>query len=159
MTSSVSGKLGRMMTRLQMGLVPLISATQTPARRARRQWPSGARSARLHNAVPDDRDPHGGSTRADLAARQDNGLVFTTRTGKAIDASNVRKQFKVVCRGAGIQGNVTPRELRHSFVSLLSEQGTLVEEIARLARHSSTRTTEVIYRQELRPILTTGAED
>ncbi len=43
-------------------------------------------------------------------------------------------------------------------MSLLSEQGTLVEEIARLAGHSSTRTTEVIYRQELRPVLTTGAE-
>jgi integrase len=89
---------------------------------------------------------------------QNNGLVFTTRTGKAIDASNIRKQFKVACRAAGIEGTWTPRELRHSFVSLLSEHGTLVEEIARLAGHSSTRTTEVIYRQELRPVLTTGAE-
>ncbi len=33
-----------------------------------------------------------------------------------------------------------------------------VEEIARLAGHSSSRTTEVIYRRELRPVLTTGAE-
>ncbi len=91
-------------------------------------------------------------------AWQDSGLVFTTRTGKAIDASSIRKQFKVACRGAGIEGTWTPRELRHSFVSLLSEHGTIVEEIARLAGHSSTRTTEVIYRQELRPVLTTGAE-
>jgi integrase len=91
-------------------------------------------------------------------AWQDHGLVFTTRTGKAIDASNVRKQFKVACRAAGIEGTWTPRELRHSFVSLLSEHGTIVEEIARLAGHSSTRTTEIVYRQELRPVLTTGAE-
>ena len=50
------------------------------------------------------------------------------------------------------------RELRHSFVSLMSRLGVLVEEIARLAGHSNTRTTEVVYRRELRPVLTTGAE-
>jgi hypothetical protein len=33
-----------------------------------------------------------------------------------------------------------------------------VEEIARLAGHSSTRTTEVIYRRELCPVLAKGAE-
>jgi hypothetical protein len=32
------------------------------------------------------------------------------------------------------------------------------EDIARLAGHSNTRTTEVVYRRELRPVLTTGAE-
>jgi len=33
-----------------------------------------------------------------------------------------------------------------------------MEEIARIAGHSSTRTTEVVYKRELRPMLTTGAE-
>jgi hypothetical protein len=33
-----------------------------------------------------------------------------------------------------------------------------MEEIARIAGHSSSRTTEVVYRRELRPILTTAAE-
>jgi len=33
-----------------------------------------------------------------------------------------------------------------------------VEEIARLAGHASSRTTEVVYRRELRPVITTGAE-
>jgi hypothetical protein len=40
----------------------------------------------------------------------------------------------------------------------MSSTGVPVEEIARIAGHSSTRTTEVVYRRELRPILTTGAE-
>jgi integrase len=31
-------------------------------------------------------------------------------------------------------------------------------EIARLAGHASTRTTEVIYRRKLPPVITTGAE-
>lgn len=35
--------------------------------------------------------------------------------------------------------------------------GVSIEEIARLARHASTRTTEVVYRRELRPVITTGA--
>ena len=59
---------------------------------------------------------------------------------------------------AGIGQGWTPQELRHTFVSLLSATGTPVEGIARLAGHSSTRTTEVIYRRELRPVLTRGAE-
>jgi hypothetical protein len=37
-------------------------------------------------------------------------------------------------------------------------QGVPVEEIARLAGHASSRTTEVIYRRQLRPVITTGAE-
>ena len=34
----------------------------------------------------------------------------------------------------------------------------LTEEIARLAGHSGSRTTETIYRHELRPVITTGAD-
>jgi integrase len=88
----------------------------------------------------------------------DQDLVFCTRTGSALDAANVRREFKAVCRAAKIGDHWTPRELRHSFVSLMSSSGVPVEEIARIAGHSSSRTTEVVYRRELRPILTTGAE-
>ena len=88
----------------------------------------------------------------------DQNLVFSTRTGAALDAANVRREFKAVCRAAKIGEHWTPRELRHSFVSLMSSSGVPVEEIARLAGHASSRTTEVVYRRELRPILTTGAE-
>jgi integrase len=91
-------------------------------------------------------------------AWQDNGLVFCTGLGTKLDAGNVRRQFKVVTEAAGLGKDWTPQELRHTFVSLLSAAGTPVEEIARLAGHSSTRTTEVIYRRELRPVLTRGAE-
>lgn len=48
-------------------------------------------------------------------------------------------------------------ELRHTFVSLLSPSGVPIEEIAQLGGHSS-RTTETVYRRELRPVLTCGAE-
>jgi integrase len=88
----------------------------------------------------------------------DQCLVFATRTGTALDAANVRREFKAACKAAKIGEHWTPRELRHSFVSLMSSSGVPVEEIARLAGHSNTRTTEVVYRRELRPVLTTGAE-
>jgi integrase len=89
---------------------------------------------------------------------QDTGLVFTTHLGAALDAGNVRKMFKRVCRAAGIGDDWTPRELRTSFVSLMSHRGVSIEEIARLVGHASTRTTEVVYRRELRPVIMTGAE-
>jgi integrase len=88
----------------------------------------------------------------------DRDLVFSTRTGAALDAANVRREFRAACKAAKIGEHWTPRELRHSFVSLMSSSGVPVEEIARLAGHSNTRTTEVVYRRELRPVLTTGAE-
>jgi integrase len=89
---------------------------------------------------------------------QDSGLVFTTHRGAALDAGNVRKMFKRICTAAGIGDGWTPRELRTSFVSLMSHRGVSIEEIARLVGHASTRTTEVVYRRELRPVITTGAE-
>ena len=91
-------------------------------------------------------------------AWQDTGLVFTTHHGAALDAANVRKMFKRVCTEAGIGDGWTPRELRTSFVSLMSHHGVAIEEIARLVGHASTRTTEIVYRRELRLVITTGAE-
>ena len=84
--------------------------------------------------------------------------MFTTHRGAALDAGNVRKMFKRVCDEAGIGDGWTPRELRTTFVSLLSHRGVSIEEIARLVGHASTRTTEIVYRRELRPVITTGAE-
>ena len=89
---------------------------------------------------------------------QDTGLVFTSHHGAALDAGNVRKMFRRICTEAGVGDAWTPRELRTSFVSLMSHQGVAIEEIARLVGHATTRTTEIVYRRELRPVITTGTE-
>jgi integrase len=86
------------------------------------------------------------------------GLVFYTRTGAPLDAANVRREFRAACKAAGIGTTWTPRELRHSFVSLMSDSGVPVEEIARLAGHANSRTTETVYRHQLKPIMTAGGE-
>jgi integrase len=103
-------------------------------------------------------DSQAGERRAAGEAWQDTGLVFTNYRGAALDAGNVRKMFKRVCEAAGAGDGWTPRELRTTFVSLLSHRGVSIEEIARLVGHASTRTTEVVYRRELRPVITIGAE-
>jgi integrase len=89
---------------------------------------------------------------------EEHGLVFATALGTPLDGSHVRREFKRVCKAAGIGEDWTPRELRHTFVSLMSESGVTLEEIARLVGHSSTATTEQVYRHELRPVLQRGAE-
>ena len=50
-----------------------------------------------------------------------------------------------------------PRELRHSFVSLLSDAGVPLERISQLVGHSGTTVTELVYRHQLRPVIQTGA--
>jgi integrase len=89
---------------------------------------------------------------------QEHDLVFTTSVGTAFESHNLRREFRKVTAAAGLGSRWVPKELRTSFVSMMSYQGVPVEEIARLAGHASSRTTEVIYRRELRPVIATGAE-
>ncbi|MET0996840.1 MAG: tyrosine-type recombinase/integrase [Mycobacterium sp.] len=91
--------------------------------------------------------------------RPDNYLVFTTQSGTPLDAANVRRAFRQIAEHAGLHAaEWTPRELRHSFVSLLSSAGIPIEDIAHLVGHANTRTTEKVYRKELRPVLRRGAK-
>jgi integrase len=89
---------------------------------------------------------------------QDTGLVFTTATGTPLAARPTRKMFQDVCERAGLGRDWAPRDLRHTFVSLLSDDGMAIEKIARLVGHASSHVTETVYRQELRPVLQEGAE-
>jgi integrase len=90
---------------------------------------------------------------------QDSDLVFTTAVGTAMDAANVRRDLRrALAMVPGIDpGEWTPRELRHSFVSVLSDAGIPVEQIAQLVGHRGTSVTELVYRHQLRPVIQTGA--
>ncbi|SEG99263.1 Phage integrase family protein [Nonomuraea solani] len=91
---------------------------------------------------------------------KEHELVFTSRIGTPLDAHNVRREFRNAIRGIkGIYADAwTPRELRHSFVSLLSDDGGLsIDEIAKLCGHASTTVTETVYRHQIRPVIQTGA--
>ena len=90
---------------------------------------------------------------------QETGLVFTTSIGTKMAAGNVRRDFRSTLRLVpGLDPSEwTPRELRHSFVSVLSDAGVPVEEISRLVGHSGTTVTEFVYRHQLKPVIQTGA--
>ncbi|MGH3226555.1 MAG: site-specific integrase [Streptosporangiaceae bacterium] len=77
---------------------------------------------------------------------QDNDLVFASTVGTPMDDHNVRRMFRAVTEDAGLGTGWVPRELRHTFVSLLSAHGVPVEAIALLAGHNQTSTTELVYR-------------
>lgn len=89
----------------------------------------------------------------------EHGLVFASKVGTPLDPSHVRRDFRAAIRPVdGIDPDEwTPRELRHSFVSLLSDDGVSLEEISRLVGHSSTAVTEAVYRKQIRPVVQTGA--
>ena len=90
---------------------------------------------------------------------QENDLVFPPRLGTVADASHVRRSFRKVAAAAGLDpADWTPRGLWHSFVSLLSDAGVPIEDIAKLVGHSGTSVTEAVYRKQIRPVIAQGAE-
>lgn len=85
-------------------------------------------------------------------------LVFVTRSGNPLAARNVQRDFRTVISAAGLVGKEwTPRELRQSFVSVLSDARVPLEVISRLVGHRSTAVTETVYRKQLRPVIEDAA--
>lgn len=89
---------------------------------------------------------------------QEHGLVFASRIGTPLTANNVIRAFRIITKKAGLGEDWVPREMRHTFVSVLSANGVPVESIALLAGHERSATTEAVYRHEIRPVLAQGAE-
>ncbi|GIH24637.1 hypothetical protein Aph01nite_29470 [Acrocarpospora phusangensis] len=90
---------------------------------------------------------------------QENDLVFCTHTGRPLDVNNVERDLGVIFDKAGLNGREwTPRELRHTLVSLLSDSGMPLENIARLVGHNGTAVTELVYRHQIRPVIEEGAK-
>ncbi|GAA4637789.1 hypothetical protein GCM10023196_093030 [Actinoallomurus vinaceus] len=102
-------------------------------------------------AVQQDRDREDG-------AKDGKGLVFRTWSGKPLSAGNVRRDFrKVLTKARLVAEDWTPRELRHSFVSLLSAHDIPIEDISQLVGHSNTVVTETVCRKQLHPVIQEGA--
>ncbi|MCW2864823.1 MAG: hypothetical protein JWP48_6531, partial [Actinoallomurus sp.] len=85
-------------------------------------------------------------------------LVFCQEDGSRLSADQVCNEFQKITEAAGLGNQWVPRELRHTFVSLLSAHGITIEKIADLVGHAGTSTTEAVYRHQLKPVITGGAE-
>lgn len=89
-----------------------------------------------------------------------DALVFGTSEGTEMDAANVRRDFRrALTKVPSVTPEQwTPREMLHSFVSLLSDSGVSIEQIARLVGHKGgSAVIEKVYRKQLRPVIQTGA--
>lgn len=70
------------------------------------------------SAVATLREPQKRQAEARLVAGElwrDSALVFTSSVGTPLDASHVRRDFRTLCKKAGIEGVWAPRELRHTL--------------------------------------------
>lgn len=89
----------------------------------------------------------------------DRDLVFCDELGAPYSDHQVRRRFRKILNAAGLNGaEWTPRELRHTFVSLMSDHGVPVEKISVLVGHKNTNITETVYRHQIRPEIRDGAE-
>ena len=70
---------------------------------------------------------------------QDRGLVFASAVGTTLDHHDVLREFRKITQAAGLGTDWVPREMRHTFVSLLSSNGTALGDIADLVGHRARR--------------------
>lgn len=88
----------------------------------------------------------------------DAGLVFCDNAGRPVWPHTVNRGFKALCEQAGLGRDWTPRELRHTFVSQLSQAGENLETIADLVGHANSNVTRAVYRRQLAEEIGTAAQ-
>lgn len=74
---------------------------------------------------------------------QPKDFLFEGAKGGKYSPTSVAKILKKATLKAGLQKNVTPHMLRHSFATHLLEQGTDLRYIQELLGHNSSKTTEI----------------
>ena len=74
----------------------------------------------------------------------DDGWLFTTPIGTALDQSNAKKAYKRLAATAGAP-SATFHGLRHSAATVLLEEGVPMRVVAEILGHSSTRLTADTY--------------
>lgn len=81
-----------------------------------------------------------------------SGPVFVTRTGKALDRSNIWKMMKGICKKARVEPDkVYPHALRHLFARCFYSASKDIAKLADILGHSSINTTRIY-------IISTGEE-
>lgn len=78
------------------------------------------------------------------AAFQDNNVIFCGRNGNPFYGSQLNAVISRVCLRAGIE-NRSCHSLRHTFATMLLEQGEDLKTISRLLGHASETTTFTVY--------------
>jgi integrase/recombinase XerD len=80
--------------------------------------------------------------RSDLDRRNSDGL-FLSRTGRALDRTNVWRIVVKYARRMGLTGKVSPHTLRHSFATHLLQGGADLRVVQELLGHADVATTQL----------------
>lgn len=83
---------------------------------------------------------------ADYLRRQGRtaGAVFTTRSGRSLDRSNIWREMKALCQSAGVDPcKVFPHNLRHLFARAFYALDHDLSRLADILGHSSINTTRI----------------
>jgi integrase len=87
-----------------------------------------------------------------------SGLVFADNAGRPAWPQAVGHTFKNLCEEAGLGRDWQLRELRHTFVSQMSQAGVDLETIADHVGRVNSNVTRVVYRHQLADQIGTAAE-
>jgi len=83
--------------------------------------------------------------------------VFTREDGRPYTKDALNYFFKKLTRAAGLGDSWHPYEARHTFVSVLSNNGVKIGDISDAVGHENTRVTESVYRHVIAPEIRGGA--
>ena len=81
-------------------------------------------------------------------------LVFRDDAGRPMSRQRMNVRFKEVLERGRARPDWQPRETRHTFVSIASEHGTSIEDIADAAGHINSNVTRAVYRHQISDTVT-----